>query len=142
MAAAKTPATTTMSAEERIANIRKAAQISNAPAWLPEKDDLLIGELVGVRKGESEYGVYPVLVFKELETGEYTAFHAFHGMARDRMAELKPSIGTVMNILYLGTRETNKTKGSDDPTVYNLYVINLGDGSEVVNTLDTEFDFS
>lgn len=126
--ATKTPATTpatpagTSTFEER-------AAIANAPAWRPEPNDILTGEVLGVRTGKStEYAEYPVIVYKTADG--FRAFHVFHGVARDRMGELKPKKGDKHTIQYLGTRVGNTPivrNGKEEDNIYHAYYIESGD---------------
>jgi hypothetical protein len=99
------------------------AQISNAPAWMPKEGDILTGEVVGVRIGSTgDYDDYPVMVLKT-DDG-YKAFHVFHGVARERLSELKPTKGDSLTVQYLGQREANKPivrNGKEEPNIYHAY---------------------
>lgn len=126
-------------------SFRERAAIHNATAWLPKANDELHGELVGVRVGSTtEYQDYPVLVFKTPDLNDgYTAFHCFHGVARERLSEIKPKKGDVLHILYGGTKVGNKAivrNGKEEENVYHLYYIER-DG-DTTSGLSEGFDFS
>lgn len=117
-AAAKAPAKTLTDFERR-------AQIANAPAWRPNEGDILSGTVIGVRIGSTgEYADYPVMV---LDTEEgFRAFHIFHGVARERMSELKPVKGDQLTVQYLGQQTANKPivrNGKEEDNVYHSYYI-------------------
>jgi hypothetical protein len=131
MAAAKDTATPKPSANgsaKREVTFEERAAMNTAPAWRPVEGDTLRGELVGTRVGRTtDYPDYPVLILAREggEPGEYIAFHAFHGVAVDRLTELKPKRGDVLTIKYLGAKVTNATKDKPekDQTLYHLYYI-------------------
>lgn len=128
MATAKTASTTPATAPATpvaTTTFAERAAIANAQAWRPEPNDILTGEVVGVRVGKStEYAEYPVIVYNT--TDGYRAFHVFHGVARDRMGELKPKKGDKHTIQYLGTRVGNTPivrNGKEEDNVYHAYYI-------------------
>lgn len=101
------------------------AAMATAPAWRPEENDILRGEVMGTRVGTTaDYPDYPVLILRN-EDGGYTAFHAFHGVAQDTLSTIKPKRGDVLTIQYLGEHVTNATKDNPekDQTTYHLYYI-------------------
>lgn len=130
---AKKPSTNTPASGTSFA---ERAAMNTAPAWRPEKDDILHGEVVGTRVGTtSDYPDYPVLILEQTN-GEYIAFHAFHGVAQDILSSLRPKRGEVLTIQYLGTQVTNATKDKDlkDQTAYHLYYIEReGDAEQGVS---------
>lgn len=97
----------------------RALAMLNAPSWRPEANTTLTAHLCMVRRGgeTSEYGVYPILVFKRADKfpfpvdGEYVAFHAFHSVARDQIAALRPNPADMplMTIHYVGRVRFGKT---------------------------------
>lgn len=133
-----------------LAAMKLRAAIENAPAWRPEANDILVGVPIKIVKGETaEFDDYPVFVFREPTPdaflnqlgipSPYVKFHCFHGVAQDRMRELKPGIikaisdGTCVAVQYLGTRVANKPKvgagGKEEENIYHAYYIELGDGT-------------
>lgn len=103
-----------------------------APSWRPEPNTTFKGEVIGLRMGGSEppvgYGVYPVLIYKDLADNSTKAVHAFHQVLRNSLAELNTDIGSVQYVTYNGTREHNTAKQANgEPVVYHLYdVENFG----------------
>ena len=88
-------------------------RIETATAWRPEPGDTITGTVVTIRARETEYGKHPVVI---LNTGEenYTAVHAFHGVLKNKLFELKPGPGTRLTVGYQG-----KVDGKERP--YHSY---------------------
>lgn len=79
-------------------------------AWRPsEAGDELIGEVKKVGSWTSadypEQGPYPIITVEQ-ENGERLAFHGFHTVAKDQIAEEKPEPGDQIGIRYLGFVDT------------------------------------
>lgn len=76
---------------------------ADAAAWRPDQDDppILIGEVISVDTGTSEYGPYPLLVIRD-EAGNEKAVHAFHTVLRNELVRCKPQPGEKIGIKYLG----------------------------------------
>ena len=94
------------------------AAFANAPAWRPEPDETLVpgddyAEVIGFREGHTdEYGSYPVIIythksFEKAHGNPFVAFHAFHTIARERLAELGTKVGSRQNILVGAKRMNN-----------------------------------
>jgi hypothetical protein len=115
------PKDTAAELEEYFARMEQA----KAPAWRPEPNSTIVGEVVGRSMREGEHGKYPVITYLNKQTGEIVNLHAFHQMIRERLAELGTNIGDVHVITYLGSRVTNKTKDADpkDQTRYHDYYV-------------------
>lgn len=126
--------------------------IATAAAWLPESGAFLTGELVMVRKGDSAYGDYPVLIIDphdgNKEPGKFVAVHAFHTILQTELLKLRPKSGDVLTFAYMGQEESNAskrayaaavatangdatklTKAETDRVFYHLYVLLTGDGT-------------
>lgn len=75
-------------------------------AWRPDQDDpdLLIGEVMEIEVGTSDYGRYPILVVKT-EDGE-KAVHGFHSVLQNELAKAAPQVGERVGIKYLGDVDT------------------------------------
>ena len=88
---------------------RKAVRM--AEAWMPAPGTTFRGLVIGLRMGgqNSPYGLYPVVVYKDLADNSTKAVHAFHQTLRDKLAELKTDIGSIQWISYEGVRVTNAT---------------------------------
>lgn len=101
--------------------VEETVKIRTAPAWRPAPGDLLTGFVVATRRGETRYGVYPILVL-DVE-GEYVSVHAFHSILKDALADLHAegdlTPGSEITIAYVG-----KQPAKDDPErEYHLYVV-------------------
>lgn len=71
-------------------------------AWRPDQDDadVLIGEVIEIELGQSDYGSYPIIVVKTAE-GE-KAVHGFHSVLQNELLKHKPQVGERVGIKYLG----------------------------------------
>jgi len=78
-----------------------------APAWRPDKDDtdVLIGEVVDITKGTSDYEPYPLLTVR-LDDGTEKAVHGFHTVLKNELIRQQPQIGERIGIKYLGEQAT------------------------------------
>lgn len=113
---------------------RKAVRM--AEAWMPAPGATFRGQVIGLRMGgqNSPYGLYPIVVYKDLADNSVKAVHAFHQTLRDKLAELKTDIGSIQWISYEGVRETNESKKRNDDenrTRYHLYDVE-NDGADAV----------
>lgn len=72
-------------------------------AWRPDQDDpdLLIGDVVEIEVGTSDYGRYPILVVRR-DDGEEKAVHGFHSVLQNELVKHKPQVGERVGIKYLG----------------------------------------
>lgn len=73
---------------------------TNAQGWRPEVGEKLVGIILEVSEGESEYGRYPLLIVDS--TGDYIAVHAFHTVLKNELSRLRPQPGDTIGIKYLG----------------------------------------
>ena len=73
-------------------------------AWRPQPGQELIGTIVRINDRKTDQGVYPVVTIREAD-GSKLAFHAFHAVAKTRLAEENPLPGDEMAIRYLGEQE-------------------------------------
>lgn len=118
--------------QESPLSFAERAAMANAPAWRPNVGDTFHGKLLGVRIGKTEeYGQYPVLVMRDVETDAFFAVHAFHTVLLDRLNEIKPQAGDILQGIYNGEVVTNATKdkAEKDQTSYHSYYIER-DGDE------------
>lgn len=128
---AKKTAPPTLTLDERIA-------ISTAPGWRPkvsEEKRIENATVIGLRMHiDPEFGNSPVVIYRK-QDGGYIAVYAFHTVLRERLAELKTEVGSVQNLVYLGTQESNTRKDSNgDPQKYeSYYVENVGDEMQLVS---------
>lgn len=117
MTAAKSKSTE-LTLDERIA-------IATAPGWRPsETEDKRIenATVVGLRMHHhDEYGATPVIVYRKTD-GTYISVYAFHTVLRERLAELETKIGSVHNLAYLGSQESNtRVDANGAPQRYESY---------------------
>ena len=72
-------------------------------AWRPDQDDpdTLIGEVVDIEVGTSDYGRYPILVVRK-DDGEEKSVHGFHSVLQNELVKHKPQVGERVGIKYLG----------------------------------------
>lgn len=76
-------------------------------AWRPDQEDadLLIGKVVDIQVGTSDYDPYPLLVVQS-DDGSEKAIHGFHTVLRNELMRQKPQIGERIGIKYLGEQAT------------------------------------
>jgi hypothetical protein len=126
MATAKTPPTSDPT--DVPLTFAERRKIATAPPWTPEAGDAIEHALVvaiEVRQSAThpEYGEYPAVIYKTTD-GDYIAFHAFHTIAKERLAELKTRPGIFQSLAYEGVRTSNSRVDSNgDPQKYELYYI-------------------
>ena len=87
-----------------------------AEAWRPDPGGKLIGEIVELssRSGFDDQP-YPILTIKG-DDGTELAFHAFHTVAKNELARLRPQVGQRIAIRYDGQKE-----GADGRARYHAY---------------------
>lgn len=123
MATAKTSANATAVAS--LEAFFERAQLASAPAWRPNEKDVLSGAILGFRIGSTtEYGEYPVIVISS-DSGP-VAFHAFHGVVRERLRELQPKKGDVITIMYDGKKTVTEEEKKAGKNEYHRYYIESG----------------
>lgn len=128
--------------------------VRQAPAWMPEPGSSMKGEVIGLKMGESDYGPYPIIVYRvilstdtNLSAGSIVAVHAFHTIMRESLKEKKTAIGSVQWITYEGERETNESKKARklDPKLeqknYHLYDVENEGEETVAEGVDANFTF-
>lgn len=78
-----------------------------APAWRPDKDDpaVLIGKIIEISQGTSEYEPYPLLVVQQ-DDGTEKAVHGFHTVLKNELIRQKPQPGERIGIKFLGEQAT------------------------------------
>jgi len=78
-----------------------------APAWRPDQEDpsVLIGTVVDIQQGTSEYEPYPLLVVEQ-DDGTEKAVHGFHTVLKNELIRQRPQIGERIGIKYLGEQAT------------------------------------
>lgn len=77
-----------------------------APAWRPEPDERLVGEVVELSQRVGYQGdLYAIITVRE-EDGREWAIHAFHSVLANEFAKLRPRVGERIAVKYAGQRET------------------------------------
>ena len=108
---------------------------ATAKAWRPEPGDTLAYEVVQLKMGaDAGYGTYPIIVGKNMDTGEPVAIHAFHTMLREGLRDAGCDIGKRLITSYIGEETKNKPNAKGEFEKYHMYYteeINL-DATEVV----------
>lgn len=76
-------------------------------AWRPDQEDspILIGKVVDIQQGTTDYGPYPLLVV-EREDGTEVAVHGFQTVLKNELIRQRPQIGERIGIKYLGEQKT------------------------------------
>jgi hypothetical protein len=76
-------------------------------AWRPDKEDpdILIGKVVSIEQGTSDYEPYPLIVIEQ-DDGEEKAVHGFHTVLKNELIRQKPQPGERIGIKYLGEQPT------------------------------------
>jgi hypothetical protein len=83
-----------------------------ASAWRPNPGDILVGEIVDLSEREGFDGeLYPIVTVRKTD-GVELAFHAFHTVAQNELARLRPSVGTEIGIRYKGLVKPDGGRGS------------------------------
>lgn len=76
-------------------------------AWRPDQDDpdMIVGEVVDIQVGTSDYDPYPLILIRQ-DDGEEKAVHGFHTVLKNELKRQRPQIGERMGIKYLGEQKT------------------------------------
>lgn len=99
-----------------------------AEGWQPKPDEVIEGTIKSIDTGASEYGSYPIVTIQRAD-GTAEAVHCFHTALRSQLARIKPHIGQVIGIKYLGkTKAKNPTAGRSDYDNYRVIVPQGGGG--------------
>jgi hypothetical protein len=90
--------------------------------WRPNTGDKLIGTVVGITEGESEYGPYPIIEV-QVADGRIVGAHCFHTVLRNEIKGRRPAIGDDIGIKYKG-----KSAGKGGRQPYDDYSVALDPG--------------
>src|SRR3990167_3976540 len=92
-------------------------------AWRPDEQDpdILIGEVVSVEQGTSDFGPYPLLVIKQ-DDGTEKALHAFQTVLRNELIRQRPQPGERIGIKYLGKQQSKPGSKYGSYTGYRVKV--------------------
>ncbi len=78
------------------------------PAWRPQPGDKLVGTVIGLGERAGAYGTYPIVTVRQ-DDGTELAFHAFHTVAQQQLAEVRPRLGEQIWVKYQGQRGADRT---------------------------------
>jgi len=89
-----------MSTDEQTAAEQFGLSDALPEGWRPEEGDLVIGKILSMTKGWSDYqqSYYPILVIHNELTDEDIAIHGFHFVMLDRLTSLRPKVGERIGI--------------------------------------------
>lgn len=95
--------------------------LQSAKGWRPKKGDELVGTLVSISRGWSDWAsaFYPILTVEKGD-GSLTSVHCFHSVLVNRVMDLKPRVGETVGIKCHGQEKTND--GKRTVTLYSLDV--------------------
>lgn len=84
-------------------NLEERLEAGLPTAWRPDQDDAdtLIGEVVDIQIGTSDYGQYPIIVIRQ-EDGTEKAVHGFHSVLQNELMKHRPNVGERVGIKFLG----------------------------------------
>ena len=84
-------------------NLEERLEAGLPTAWRPDKDDMdiLIGEVVDIQIGTSDYGQYPIVVVRT-QDGTEKAVHGFHSVLQSELQKHRPNVGERVGIKFLG----------------------------------------
>ena len=76
-------------------------------AWRPDQEDppVIIGEVLEIQKGTSDYEPYPLVIVRK-DDGEEKAVHGFHTVLKNELMRHRPQVGERIGIKYLGEQPT------------------------------------
>jgi hypothetical protein len=76
-------------------------------AWRPDQKDpdTIIGEVLEIQVGTSDYAPYPLLIVRQ-DDGTEKAIHGFHTVLKNELLRHKPQVGERLGVKYLGEQET------------------------------------
>ncbi len=93
-----------------------------ADGWRPEPGAVLVGTVTDLGKGWSDYSGgrnYPIVTV-EKDDGEKVAIHCFHTVLEKKMKELRPTVGEVIGVKFIGKQPTKD--GTNEFANYNVKV--------------------
>lgn len=82
-----------------------------AEGWKPRPGETLIGVVTEATVRQGNYEPYPLITVRQ-DNGESRAFHAFHTVAANQIAELNVQPGDRVGIKYMGKLTTKDGRGS------------------------------
>lgn len=102
----------------------EAALDQELPAgWKPNEGDKLIGKVIGLSKGWSDYQeqYYPIIMIHDDETNTDVSVHAFHSALANRLMALKPEVGETIGI-KMGPKVPLKRNPAQSVQTYTVKV--------------------
>lgn len=95
--------------------------LQESEGWRPEDGDVLTGTVHAVSKAWSDWTneFYPLVTVKTAD-GALVDVHAFHATLKARLMELRPEVGSEIEVAYLGKRPTKD--GKREVAVYKVTV--------------------
>jgi hypothetical protein len=94
--------------DKKLSALDRARAMQEAEPWTPEVGDEIVGKLIGIKKGTSDFGDYPLIV---LDLGAaFRSVHAFHRILRARLIEAAPKNGDEIAIRREPDLENKKGK--------------------------------
>ena len=109
-----------------MSNLSDSLDVEYAAAWKPQPNEKLVGVISELSEREGyDGGVYPIVTIRT-EDGREFAFHAFHTVAQNELARLRPAVGDQIGIKYLG-----KVQKEDGRSSYHGYRVRTLGGQPV-----------
>lgn len=95
--------------------------------WKPEPGDKVVGKVVGLQKGWSDYtdSYYPIVVIHDEVTDEPMTVHGFHFVLKDRLASLRPRLGE-----RIGIKMGDKIPSKDGKRSIQTYTVKIDGRTE------------
>lgn len=104
----------------------------------PDDPAVLVGEVINIDIGSSDYGEYPIIVVRTSDGDK--SVHAFKTVLRNELMRQRPQIGQRLGIKYLGEQASKPGSKYKSYTNYRVEVernkgatfdwTTLGEGSE------------
>ena len=90
---------------DRVDRLRERLEAGNPESWQPSMaGDEIIGTFVRVSVGHTAFGPSPIVVLTD-EDGVEKSVWLLHTVLRNQMNRLRPALGELVGIRYLGKRE-------------------------------------
>jgi hypothetical protein len=106
-------------------DVEAEARKPRAQAWIASEDDpVIVGRLVAIEPGETEYGPAQVAVVEQRD-GERRSVWVLQQLLREEFARLSPQVGEVIAIGYHG-RKISQTTGNP----YDVFRVAVDRSSE------------
>lgn len=118
-----------------MSDITAGLEAGEAPGWKPEEGDILVGTVVALSTGWSDYkdGYYPIITVQpdpndckpypphsDSEEGQPVAIHGFQFVLEDRFTALKPTVGE-----RIGVKMGSKIPTKDGKRSVQTYTVKM-----------------